>query len=186
MDSTQGSNKSVLQLEGGGGTNYVYGNVTRCIQGAGSGNGHAFYGGTSITWHAYNNSTYAASGTCQLTWYFISPGTATFKNNIIQSGAATWYSNDMTSTCTFNDIAGGLQDCSGSNNITSTPLFTNTGTGDLTLQPTSPAKGTGTVVSNLGGQTFNSGPCTTATWPNPALCTRNASTWDMGAFVVTP
>ena len=192
MDTTQSENKSTLQMECDGGTNYIYGNLFPCIQGAGGGNLNAMYSGVSVTWHVYNNSTYSPNGACQPAWRFLNTSTSTHKNNIIYhatTGTALEISGTVSMTCTFNDIYtpnGAGNDCVGSNNITTNPLYTDIAMLDLTLQSGSPSKGTGTVVSNLGSETFNQGPCTTATWPKPTLCTRNPTTWDRGSFVVTP
>jgi chitobiase/beta-hexosaminidase-like protein len=69
---------------------------------------------------------------------------------------------------------------SGTHGSCSTSLgFTNTTTNDFSLA-------SGSALINAGdstvGSEFNQGPCPTATWPNPTLCTRSVGNWDVGAF----
>jgi hypothetical protein len=186
MDTTVAGDKSILQMESMQGTNYVYGNVFYGIQGAGNANGMVHYSASgTITWHWYNNTTYVASG-LENTIRFLNTGTLNFKNNITSSPAGTVYSSAMTTTRTFNNWFGSnAPGCTGTGEVCSNPLFTNQATGVLSLTGSSPGKGTGTVIANLGGQTFDVGVTHAATWPNPSLETRNASTWDMGAFCET-
>lgn len=186
MDSTQSGNKSILQMEQTTGTNYEYGNVFYCIQGAGGANGMAHYSGTAVTWHVYNNSTYATSGSCENTWSFQNTGTLNHRNDIVSSSAGTVYVTAFgTVTRQYNNWFGtNAPSCTGTGEVCTSPLFTSQSTGDLTLTASSPGKGTGTSIANVGSETFDQGLSPSATWPNPAKLTRGG-TWDMGAFCHT-
>ena len=59
------------------------------------------------------------------------------------------------------------------------PKFTDYTNNNFALQSTSPLIGAGD--STIGSE-FNSGIASGATWPNPALVTRPAGAWDIGAY----
>jgi hypothetical protein len=204
MDTTVANNKSLLQFEGIGGTNAIYGNIFYGIQGADAGNGMLTQTGQAgVGWTIINNTTYVANG-LENTWRLCigncgtsgGSGSLAFRNNITSSPAGTVYCNSPTTGCgsgtwspfsrTNNNWTGGNAPSCLATELCSSPLFTNQAAGVLTLTASSPGKGTGTVIANTGGQTFNVGLAPAATWPNPTLQTRNATTWDMGAYVMTP
>ena len=170
------------------GTGYwnIYGNVFQCASSGSSGNGITFDSNTGgMVANIYDNTIVEDAGACNNLFNLSGSGVYNLQNNIIYNtdagnaltggvsfgarGFNLWYGPNIPS-CVATEICG------------KNPLFSNFGSNNFSLQPSSPAAGVGI---DLGAQ-FDQYPVPGATWPDPQLGTRSlVSTWDLGAFATS-
>jgi hypothetical protein len=131
----------------------------------------------------YNNVLYSAAASTRIGFYVLSGCSATTKNNILVNLGTGIYNEDTLTSdyncfsgCTNIGRTGGANksfaqwqaagfDANGAN---SDPLFSNAVGGDFSLQPASPAKGTGADLS--------------ATFTTDFAGTTRTVPWDIGAY----
>lgn len=163
----------------------VYGNV---FVGTGSvgNNGLTFSFGTAAGVYYVHNNTFIRHNSPDHTVEFLSPGTANYKNNVMQSGTTTngsqWFVNTMTVGAfdhNFFYLSDGSAGAGTGGSTALNPLFTNVAGNDFSTQASSPLRNAGDPSI---GPEYNQGIAFGATWPNPTLVTRSLGAWDIGAF----
>ena len=134
------------------------------------------YGGSPGGYWDFRNNV-GQEGADGGTWVFLLEGSSNARNsqNIARAPAGTpWNRNFWYQTANCDATLSGPN---GSCSIN--PQFTDYANNNFSLASGSPLKNAGD--STIGAE-FNQGICPGATWPTPALCTRIAGNWDVGAY----
>jgi hypothetical protein len=140
---------------------------------------------STATFYFYNNTVIRRAGPDN-TVRFLSPGVLYARNNVgynptgaggtylswTMSAGATWNYNwfyNWNASATYKGANGGSAD----------PKFLDIANGELSTQSGSPLQNSGD--SSIGSE-YSQGIAPGAKWPNPALATRSAGSWDIGAY----
>jgi len=150
-------------------------------------NGVCFNGNVSTGVFYFFNNTVVRTAVPNNTIRFLAPGTLHAKNNIgmaavpVSGNCIDW--SMVNAGWDFNFFyhfngAGGV-DAGPHGSTVINPKFNNIANGDFSLSASSPL--IGRADSKVGSE-YSKGIAPGATWPNPALVTRPAGDWDVGAY----